>query len=147
MKQRLAIIAATLALLATGNSVARDDHLMFPLADALGTPAAKEKLDPKIKLYFADQKHPAVVKDLGEWRTNKKTNAFNKTDKAACEWTFLSAVLELQERVGKEGGDAVIEIKSNYKNIERSSETEYMCGCGAMVAGVALKGKVVKLNK
>ena len=35
----------------------------------------------------------------------------------------------------------------NYKNSERSSETEYMCGNGAVMSGVALKGKVVKLAK
>ena len=147
MKRLLVIRAATLALLTAGNSIARDDHQMFPIADALDTPAAKEKLDPKIKLYFGDRKHPAVIKDLGEWKTNKKTNAFNKTDKAACEWTFLSAILELQERAVKEGGDAVVAIKSNYKSIEHNSETEYMCGSGAMVSGVAFKGRVVKLGK
>ena len=56
-------------------------------------------------------------------------------------------MLELQERAAKEGGNAVVEIKSNYKNSERSSETEYMCGNGAVMSGVALKGKVVKLAK
>jgi hypothetical protein len=147
MKQLLAISIATFGLLASGNSSARDDHQMFPIADALNAPAAKEKLDPKIKLYFGNQPHPAVLKDFGEWKTNKKTNAFNKTDKAACEWTFLSAILELQERAVKEGGDAVVAIKSNYKSIEHSSETEYMCGSGALVAGVAFKGRVVKLGR
>ncbi len=147
MKQLLAISIVTFVLLSSGNSGARDDHQMFPIADALNTPAAKEKLDPKIKLYFGDRKYPAVLKDFGEWKTNKKTNAFNKSDKAACEWTFLSAILELQERAVKEGGDAVVAIKSNYKSIEHSSETEYMCGSGAMVSGVAFKGRVVKLGK
>ena len=47
----------------------------------------------------------------------------------------------------KEGGDAVVAIKSNYKSIEHNSETEYMCGSGAMVSGVAFKGRVVKLGK
>ncbi len=142
--------ASSLALatmLATGGAMARDDHKMFPLAEALNTPAAKEKLDPKIALYFGDQKHPAIRKSFGEWKTNKKTNAFNKSDKEACEWVFLSALLELQERAAKEGGNAVVGIKSNYKNIERSSETEYMCGSGALMAGVAFKGKAVTLGK
>jgi hypothetical protein len=147
MKQLLAIGIAIFGLLAAESSIARDDQRMYPIADALDAAAAKGKLDPKIKLYFGNQPHPAIIKDLGEWKTNKKTNAFNKTDKEACEWVFLSAVLELQERVGKEGGDAVVGIKSNYKSIETSSETEYMCGSGAMVAGVAFKGRVVKLGQ
>ncbi|HRE16013.1 MAG TPA: excinuclease ATPase subunit, partial [Rhodocyclaceae bacterium] len=112
----------------------------------LATPASQEKIDKTIRLYFGAQKSPAIAKRLGEWGTNKKTNAFNKTDKEACEWTFLSAVLELQERARKEGGDAVINIKSNYKSRQTSSTTEYMCGNGALMAGVALKGTVVKLK-
>ena len=126
---------------------ARDDHNIYPLEDALNTPEAKGKLDPSIRLYFGKQKYPKVLSEFGEWKTNKKTNAFNKSDKEACEWVFLSAVLELQERAQKEGGNAVVGIKSNYKNIERSSETEYMCGNGALMSGVALKGTVVKLAK
>lgn len=147
MKRILPIAILLGALLSHGSANARDDHQMFPLEDALQTQAAKEKLNPEIKLYFGDQKHPKVTKDHGEWKTNKKTNGFNKSDKVACEWTFLSAVLEMQERAQKESANAVIGIKSNYKNIERSSETEYMCGSGALMSGVALKGRVVELAK
>jgi citrate lyase gamma subunit len=120
---------------------------MFPLEDALNTPAAKEKLDSSVKLYFGNQNHPKVAKVIGEWGTNKKTNAFNKSDKEACEWVFLSAILSMQERARSEGSNAIINIKSNYKSIETSSETEYMCGAGAVIAGVAFKGEFVKLAK
>ncbi len=112
-----------------------------------GKAGCPEKLDPQIKLYFGAQKHPRIDRDIGEWKTNKKTNGFNKSDKEACDWTFLSAILELQERAQKEGGNAVVGIKSNYKSIVRSSETEYMCGSGALMSGVALKGRVVKLAR
>jgi uncharacterized protein YbjQ (UPF0145 family) len=139
--------ALLIALLSAGSALARDDQHMYPLTDALTTQITKDKLDPGISLYFGQQKHPKVAKVFGEWKTNKKTNGFNKSDKQACEWAFLSAVLEMQERARKEGGNAVIEIKSNYKNIEHSSESEYMCGSGALMSGVALKGKVVKLEK
>jgi uncharacterized protein YbjQ (UPF0145 family) len=128
-------------------TVARDDRYMFPLKDALNTAEAKQRLDPGIRLFFGKQKHPAIIKNFREGKTNKKTNAFNKTDKEACEWAFLSAALELQERAKKEGGNAVVGIKSNYKNIETSSEKEYMCGSGALMAGVALKGKIVQIGK
>jgi hypothetical protein len=100
-----------------------------------------------VALYFAGQRHPAVVKTMGEFATNKKTNAFGKSDLQACQHVFLSAVIELQERARKEGGNAVIDIKSNYKNELRESATEYTCGAGAVVAGVALTGEVVTLRK
>lgn len=145
MKRKLLLTVALAALLASGSVFPRDDQNMYPLDDALNSDAAKSKLDPSVKLYFGAQKHPQIAKEFGEWKTNKKTNAFNKSDKEACEWVFLSAVLELQERAKKEGGNAVVGIKSNYKNSERSSESEYMCGNGAVMAGVAFKGKIVTL--
>ena len=126
--------------------MAADDVKMHPLSDALRTPAAVEKLDQRVKLFFGNQAHPKVLKELGEWKTNKKTNGFNKSAKEACEWAFLSAILELQERAIKEGGDAVVGIKSNWKNQETVSDTEYVCADGALMSGVALKGTVVKLG-
>lgn len=145
---RISALTLSLALaLASTAALARDDRNMYPLEDPLNTEAAKEKLDPEVKLYFGNQKHTKVEKRYGEWGTNKKTNAFGKSDKQACEWAFLSAVMELQERARKEGGNAVVNIRSNYKNQTTSSETEYMCGSGAIMAGVALKGDVVKLAK
>ena len=42
--------------------------------------------------------------------------------------------------------DAVVNIESNYKNRQFSSETEFECGAGAIMAGVALKGTLVKFN-
>ena len=87
-----------------------------------------------------------MAKAFGEHRTNKKTNAFNKSDKEACDWVLLSALKQLQARALDIGGDAVIDIKSNYKNREFTSATEYQCGAGNVVAGVALKGAVVKLE-
>ncbi|RZI43905.1 excinuclease ABC subunit A [Herbaspirillum sp. HC18] len=141
------LLLTALAAAAMQPALARDDHRMYPIKDALETPEAQSRLDKHIKLFFGDQPYPKSAKVIGEWRTNKKTNGFNKSDKHACEWVFLSAVMELQERAQKEGGDAVVGIKSNYKNEERSSENEYMCGSGALMSGVALKGTVVKLSK
>lgn len=146
MNRILSVSLFAAILLASSATHARDDHQMYSLDDALNTPQAKSKLDPSVKLYFGDQKHPKAGSELGEWKTNKKTNGVNKSDKEACEWAFLSAVLELQERALKQGGNAVVGIKSNYKNIERSSETEFMCGSGTFMSGVALKGSVITIR-
>jgi hypothetical protein len=141
----LPTLASAAFLAASLNANARDDHKMMPIKDALEAPAAQEKLDKSIKLYFAGQRHPKVVEQLGSWPTNKKTNAFGKSDPEACNWVFLSAMLTLQERARKEGGNAVVDIKSNYRNIETASDNEYVCGVGAIIAGAAFKGTVVKL--
>ena len=145
MKKLLSLGAVLAALLSSGTALARDDHELHSIQDALNVESAKNKLNPAIKLYFGDQKHAAVAKDFGEVSTNKKTNAFGKSDKQSCDWVFLSALLAMQERAQKEGANAIVGIKSNYKNQERSSATEFVCGSGALMSGVALKGQIVKL--
>ncbi len=125
---------------------ARDTRHMLSLEGAMSTPGAKEKLNQGIEFYFGKQKHPNPNKNFGEFTTSKKTNAFGKSDQDACEWAFLSAMMQFQKRALDMGGDAVVNIKSYYKKNEIDSETEYECGAGAIMAGVTFKGTVVKLK-
>lgn len=138
------ILALVLAALTT-SAYARDDINKYPIAKLLESSKAKEAL-LDIPLYFSTQKHRAITKKYGEVSTNKKTNAFMKSDTEACEWVMLSALKALQERAIREGMDAVVNIESNYKNRPFASETEFECGAGAIMAGVALKGTLVKFN-
>jgi uncharacterized protein YbjQ (UPF0145 family) len=146
MKARLLALAlAGATLLAARSTSARDDRLTFSITNALSHVQAKRKLDPSVRLYFGKQPHPAVVADLGDDKANEKTRAFNRTDQEACDWVFLSAVLKLQERARRLQANAVVDIVSVYKNERFESDTEYRCGAGSMVAGVALTGRFVKL--
>jgi len=145
MKGLAAGAIAALAVLAPGSAQARDDRLRMPLADALATADAKAKIDPGIKLYFGSQPHPKPAQRFGTATANRKTNFFNKSDKDGCEWAFLSSVLALQDRARKLGANAVVEIESVYRGENFESATEYECGAGTFVGGVALKGEFVKL--
>jgi uncharacterized protein YbjQ (UPF0145 family) len=147
MKKIIGIAAILASCMAAGSVVAAERHNSFSLESALNSSAAKEKLDSNVELYFGKQKHPKVVESQGVIRTSKKTNGFGKSDQKACEWALISALISLQAQAEQQGGNAVIEIKSNYQNKETSSETEYVCVSGALMSGVALKGKVVKLAK
>jgi len=138
-----AIAAALIAL--TVPAQARNDRLTFPIADAMSTADAKARLDGSVKFYFSGQKAPGAKHTYGTFTANKKTNGLNKSDKGACEWAFLSAMVTLQSRALREGGNAVVDIHSVYKNNDFKSATEYECGAGTFVAGVALRGTVVKL--
>ena len=147
-KQAVVAFVCIAAIAAATSSYARDDRLKFPVDAALSKGQSyKEKIDPSIKLYFGSQKTPAVAKKIGEWTSNKKTNAANKSDQEACELAFLSAVVSLQDRARREGGNAVVNITSVYKNEPFKSPKEYMCGAGTFMAGVALRGTVVTLGK
>lgn len=134
------------SVLTTTSTYARDDVSKFSVAELLETEKAKNAL-LDVPVYFATQKHKAVAKTFGEISTNKKTNAFMKSDKEACEWVMLSALKALQQRAVKEGMDAVVNIESNYKKRHFASETEFECGAGNLMAGVALKGTLVKFEK
>ena len=144
-KLATALFVATMVLYSS-QAVSRDDRLRFSIEDALSTDAAKEKLNTGIRFYFGDQQHGPIEKKLGKFTSNKKTNAFNKSDQEACEWAFLSAMISLQERAHREGGNAVVNIISRYKGVEFKSSTEFECGAGAIMAGVTMEGRVVKLK-
>ncbi|WP_299013147.1 excinuclease [uncultured Photobacterium sp.] len=127
------------------NAFAKDDIASYSIQDALNLAHAKEKLGSDIKFYFGDQKFSKVKENFGEFKTNKKTNAFNKTDLEACQWVFLSAMITLKDRAVKEGGNAVVNIKSNYRDNLTSDRSTFQCGSGTFVSGVALVGDVVRL--
>ena len=125
---------------------ARDDKLLLPIAAVLEGAEARQKLDGSVKFYFGNQLHPKVLTTFHSDVTNLKTNAFNKSDERACEWVFLSALIQLEKRAKQLGANAVVNIVSYYKKVPMSSETEYECHAGALMAGVALKGDFVKID-
>ena len=139
----LVLLSAILLMSSVGN--ARNEVLRFLIDDAMTQPKAAEKLNDSVRMFFGDQEHPPVEREIGTYTSNKKTNAFNKSDKKACEWAFLSAMISLQSRAIQMGADAVINIRSYYYKNDFSSATEYECGAGNVVAGVTMIGEVVKL--
>jgi len=140
--KNLAALALPLGLLvAASPAIAADRLLTFPVADVLNNPEYAAKLPQGVTFYFGSQR-AAVSRSLGESRTNKKTNAFAKGDKAACEWVMLSALIAIGEDAKNRGGNAVVAIKSNYKGNLTSSNDSYVCGAGALMSGVALVGDV-----
>ena len=145
MLRKMMMITLSLAALAAmaAPAAARDTRYELKIADAQADPRYAEAVPAGVTFYFADQPAPAG-QNLGEFVTNRKTNSFGKQDEEACTWAMLSALKELGERALAEGGNAVIGIVSYYKKKPFSSATHYECHAGAIVAGVALKGTVIK---
>lgn len=145
MKQIAKLVLVSTILFAATVGHTRNTVMRFLIEDAMSQPEAAAKLNDAIGMYFGDQDHPAVEQQLGTFTSNKKTNAFNKGAKRACNWAFLSAMISLQTRAFKEGGNAVVNIRSYYYKNDFSSATEFECGVGNVVAGVTMVGDVVKL--
>jgi len=139
-------LALTLGLLTAGNAQARDTKLMLSIDEAMSSADFQEKLDSTITFSFGGlPAGKSIGERHGNYTSNKKTNAFGKSDEAACRWAFLSALLSFQDRVRSEGGDAVVNLESYYKANPMISTSEYECHAGGVIAGVALRGDVVTL--
>ncbi len=99
-----------------------------------------------VPFYMAGEKHGAIAKDYGTITSNRRTNAFGKSDEEACQIAFLSAVIALQSRAEQLGGNAVVDVKSLTKNQDLASASKYRCAAGGVVANVALSGRVVRIK-
>jgi uncharacterized protein YbjQ (UPF0145 family) len=126
---------------------ARNTVIKVSIEQALAWGEQEGILNDSIGLYFGDQEHSTVEQTLGTYTANRKTNSFNKGDQKACQWAFLSAMAVLQKRAVREGGNAVINIRSYYYRNDFSSTTEFECGAGNVMAGVTMVGDVVRLAK
>jgi hypothetical protein len=133
------------ALLFAAPAAFGEDVLMIPVANAMNLPDAHQKLGDSIKFYFGKQPAGRVAQSFGPIIVNPKTNAFAKSTDKVCEWAFLSALISLQEHASSVGANAVINIVSYYKKHEVSSDTAFECHKGFLMAGVALRGDVVRL--
>lgn len=146
------VLATTLILggtlvLATP-AAARDTVYHLKVADVKSDPRYSGAVPANVAFYFGNQQPPATATVVEDgYFNNMKTNNFNKPDEDACRWVMLSALKDLGDQALKEGGNAVINIVSYYKKTVFASDTDYECHAGSFVAGVALKGTIVKLPK
>ena len=145
--KKLAATATLLLCALPGISQARDTTLYLPFAKVVSDMTAAGKLDGTVKCYLSGAPIKAKFSVLSPGAvTNKKTNAFNKTDEGACEWAMQSALLTMQDAARKVGANAVTNIASYYKRNERKDASTYECHAGAVIAGVALKGDLARVN-
>lgn len=143
----LSIATALLITALPGVSQARDTALYLPFDKVVQQMLAEKKLDGSVKFYMAGVQPRGKVKVISPNAvTNKKTNAFNKSDEAACEWALQSALLTMQDAARKVNANAVTNIASYYKKNERKDATTYECHAGAVIAGVALKGDLTRVD-
>ncbi|MQU43558.1 excinuclease [Pseudomonas helleri] len=142
------LAAATLLLSALpAVSQARDTTLYLPFDQVVTEAISTGKIDGGVKFYLAGNTPSGKVSVLSPGAvTNKKTNAFNKTDYQACSWALQSALITLHDAAKKAGANAVTDITSYYKRNERKDPKTYECHAGAIIAGVALKGDLSKVN-
>ncbi|WP_372875374.1 excinuclease [Pseudomonas sp.] len=128
-------------------SQARDTAHFLPFDAVVQEALNAGRLDGSVKFYLAGNKPAGKVSILKSGvSTSQKTNAFNKSDEAACRWVLQSALIRLQSAAKAAGANAVVDLASNYKHIEYKDSQKYECHAGAIMAGVALKGNLAKVE-
>jgi uncharacterized protein YbjQ (UPF0145 family) len=144
-KTMLMVVVAALAAGSAATAQAADRKVNLSIEAAMAANDGKAKLDDSVRYFFAGQPTPKIIEKLSTDKTSQKTNAFGKSDEKACNWVFLSAMMRLEKRAKELGANAVVNIVSNYNNVESASATEFECHAGAIMAGVALKGDFVRI--
>ncbi|RON15342.1 excinuclease [Pseudomonas frederiksbergensis] len=145
--KKLAAVATLLICAMPSISQARDTAVYLPFDKAVAEATRAGKIDGSVKFYLAGNTPAGNVTVLSAGAvTNKKTNAFNKSDDVACEWVAQSAIISLHQAAKNAGANAVTNIVSFYKSNERKDAKTYECHAGALMAGVALKGDLAKVQ-
>lgn len=138
-------LCMTVALCFAGvmSAQAADKMHQFNFKAAVDRAVADGFLDGSVKFYLAGTKSGGNVIEKG-LITNKKTNGFAKSAASSCDHVLRSALIQFQNTAKANGANAVTNIVSFYKSNETKSTTDYECAKGTAMAGVALKGDIVK---
>ncbi|WP_353141769.1 excinuclease [Acinetobacter pragensis] len=135
--------AAALVFGGTTAVFAADTMHDFNFKEAVDRAVADGALDGSVKFYLAGTKSGGKVIQKG-LVTNKKTNGFAKSAESACDHVLRSTLIQFQNTAKAKGANAVTNLVSFYKSNETRSATTYQCAKGTAIAGVALKGDIVK---
>jgi uncharacterized protein YbjQ (UPF0145 family) len=139
-------LGLTILLLAAvpGLSLASDKVVHLPFDSAVAAATQSGKLDGSVKFYLAGNQ-PRGAKIVNDNVTiSRKTNAFGKKDQESCDWVLQGILISLQDDAKRAGANAVVDIVSNYNNVEYSDSHDYECHRGFLMSGVALKAKFAK---
>lgn len=124
---------------------ARDEQRLYDVAAALATPQGRDRFDDTIQFFWAEQDTPASQQSFSIHTSERKTFLPTRTEQEACDQSFIEALASLRDAARKIGADAVVGIKSLYKNREFRSATQYECRLSYFSASVTLEGRLVKL--
>lgn len=146
MKLNLAVMAFAIPVLLMATPAAAEDAVStHAIENVLQRPDFGSQMEGVTFSFGAGS--PAVSRRIEEGvTTSVRTRKFGRSTEESCQWVMMSALIQLRQRAIDLGGNAVINIRSNWRNVEWSSESEYQCASGFLMAGVALKGDVVEIR-
>lgn len=144
----LALAVSALLIMATPAEARRGEDAVnvFQVAGIRDRPEFTSQINGT-RFYFTGERHPGIVRRVqNNVTTSQRARKHGRDAEEACQWAMMNALIRLGEAAQNSGANAVINIRSNWDNNEWSNGTEYQCGVGHMMAGVALKGDIVTLR-
>jgi hypothetical protein len=144
-RARSGALLAIALLLVPLAAQARDTEHILPVATARDGQLGQAKL-LDVPFYMHGQEHPALAKLISEPTSNRTTRGAFRSDEESCQVAVLSALIALQERAQKDGGDASVDIVSVTREQLTESATDHRCVAGSTTVHVPVKGKIVKLR-
>jgi hypothetical protein len=139
------IAAALVAAAFAAPAQAKDERMLLDISAALGTPEGRDRFDDTVQFLWADQAFPPPAQSFDITTAEHRAFAPTRTDEEACYIAFIEALAALRDHAKELGGNAVVNIKSIYKNREFRSDTQFECRAGYVVNSVSLEGRIVKL--
>ncbi|WP_428852388.1 hypothetical protein [Imbroritus primus] len=153
MKPLRLLLVSVIALFATSRALATD-LVTYPLAEALATQVARDKLDPRIQLNFARQASEVVRGNRrDEWRVvarnRRPVNGVSHTEfpesqmteKEVCQLTFVQALKDLQNKARVAGVQSVEQITSGWAQNDMASDSLFTCAVGVATIGIQLRAR------
>lgn len=141
------ILAVGVCLATVWPAGARNVKRLFPIAAAMDAKDLQPKLEGSTKLFFGKTKSPPGFKTVRTEIALGKVSLRGKSDDAACNSAFLTALSELEKRAKRQDANAIANIVSYYKRAEMSSATEFECHEGSGYMAVELRGDLGRLGE
>lgn len=121
-----------------------DRQISYPISAVFENPELRDKLPTDVKFFFADQP-AAVSRTIGPVKTSRHTGNGHGAPRS-CQQAMASALISLAGAARDQGGNAVVNIQSNWADVPSSSRDSYRCAIGGFSVSVALKGDVAVVN-
>jgi hypothetical protein len=101
------LMAFSFAVSMAGRAHGRNVELRMPIADAMAATDVSDRPTGVVKFFFATEKSPAILKNLGSCLASPRTGAAGLSDQRACHQAFLWTLVDLEKRTQRAGANAV----------------------------------------
>ncbi|HEY2021283.1 signal peptidase [Paraburkholderia sp.] len=138
MKKALMLGALTIAVATLAGCATQVKSL--PLAAAGGESGGG------VPVYFGEQSHPAVKRDIGDVSYSVRIARKVSGPDDACREALAEGVSKLRAAARERSANAVIDVTTRFHSSESNSSREFTCGVSPSAAAIAVSGRLVLLE-